>query len=324
MKTRRLRRSSLGQRGQDRGHVDHVLDAVDHHRVLGILGQRHEALHPQELGARLRAQEVEEHVEGALADRRVARQAEGADAGVVPVDVVMVVAVTVPVTWCWCAWLSRSARSTASACSQSPTSAILPSRPNRPPGDHLAAGTAPCDGRDDRGARVERAQALRRAAPRSPPARSVFVSTMPVRDRGLPHGLLVRVEGRGAVHRVHHRDHAFERVAQGEIGVVEHRVQDRRRVGEAGGLDHDAPEGRDAAVVALAQQVLERRDEVAAHRAAEAAGGEQDHALVHGLDEEVVEADLAELVDDHDGVGERRVLQQAVEQRGLAGARGSR
>src|SRR5262245_25655807 len=34
----------------------------------------------------------------------------------------------------------------------------------------------------------------------------------------------------------------------------------------------------------------------------------------------MVEPDLAELVDDDDGAGERFVLQQAVEQRGLAGA----
>jgi len=34
----------------------------------------------------------------------------------------------------------------------------------------------------------------------------------------------------------------------------------------------------------------------------------------------MVEADLAELVDDHGGFGERGVAHEAVEQRGLAGA----
>ena len=56
--------------------------------------QGHEALHAQELGLR-RAQKVEEHVERALADRLVAREAEGADALVVPVHVVMVMIVAV-------------------------------------------------------------------------------------------------------------------------------------------------------------------------------------------------------------------------------------
>ena len=61
-------------------------------------------------------------------------------------------------------------------------------------------------------------------------------------------------------------------------------------------------------------------DEVAPDRAAEAAGREQDHAVLDRLDEQVVEADLAELVDDHDRVGERRIAQEPVEQRRLAGA----
>src|SRR5216683_7555975 len=38
----------------------------------------------------------------------------------------------------------------------------------------------------------------------------------------------------------------------------------------------------------------------------------------------MIEADLAELVDDHGGLGQRRVMDQAVEQRGLAGAEKAR
>src|ERR1041385_15314 len=38
------------------------------------------------------------------------------------------------------------------------------------------------------------------------------------------------------------------------------------------------------------------------------------------LDQQMIKADLAELIDDHGGACERRVLEQAVEQRGLAGA----
>ena len=76
-------------------------------------------------------------------------------------------------------------------------------------------------------------------------------------------------------------------------------MQDRRRIGEAGGLDDHALERQDAVVVALAQQVLERRDQIAAHGAAQAAGGEQHHALVDFFHQQMIEADLAELVDDH-------------------------
>ena len=132
-----------------------------------------------------------------------------------------------------------------------------------------------------------------------------------VGHRDLLHGLLMRVEGRGAVHRIDDGDDAVKGVAQREIRMIEHRVQDRRRIGEARRLDDDALERRDAAVVALAQEILERRDEVAAHGAAEASGGEQDHGVVDGLDKQMIEADLAELVDDDDRVGESRILAAA-------------
>ena len=97
-----------------------------------------------------------------------------------------------------------------------------------------------------------------------------------------------------------------------------------RGIGEPGGLDDHAPERGDTPVVAPAQQILKGCDEVAAHRAAQAPGREQDHAVVGRLDEQVVEPDLAELVDDHDRVGERRVAQEMVEQRRLARAEKTR
>jgi len=72
-------------------------------------------------------------------------------------------------------------------------------------------------------------------------------------------------------------------------------------------------------VVALAQQILEGRDQVAPHRAAQAAGAEQDHVLIDGLDEQVIEADLPEFVDDHHRVGERRIAQQPIQKGSLPG-----
>ena len=140
----------------------------------------------------------------------------------------------------------------------------------------------------------------------------------PLGDGRLLHRFAMRIERGGAVDRIDHRHHAFDRVAHRQIGMIEHRMQDRRRIGEAGGLDDHALERQDAAVVALAQQVLERRDEVAAHGAAQAAGGEQNHALVDGFHQQVIEADLAELVDDHHRVLQRRILQEPVEQGGFA------
>ena len=61
-------------------------------------------------------------------------------------------------------------------------------------------------------------------------------------------------------------------------------------------------------------------DEIAPYGAAQAAARQHDHAVVDLLDQKMIEADLAELVDQHGGVGERRIAQQRVEERGLAGA----
>ena len=47
---------------------------------------------------------------------------------------------------------------------------------------------------------------------------------------------------------------------------------------------------------------------------------QQHHVVADIFDQQMVERDLAELVDDDGGLGERRILQQCVEQRGLAGA----
>ena len=62
------------------------------------------------------------------------------------------------------------------------------------------------------------------------------------------------------------------------------------------------------------------RIEVAAHGAADAAVVHLEHFLVGADDEVVVDADLAELVDDDGVLLAVRLGQDAVEQRGLAGA----
>ena len=46
---------------------------------------------------------------------------------------------------------------------------------------------------------------------------------------------------------------------------------------------------------------------------------EKDHVLVHRLDQQVIETDLAELVDDDHGVRQGRIAQHAIEERGLPG-----
>ena len=74
------------------------------------------------------------------------------------------------------------------------------------------------------------------------------------------------------------------------------------------------------ALVALLLERAEDADQVAAHGAADAAVVHLDDLLVARLDDVVVDADLAELVLDHRDALAVVLLEDAVEQRGLAAA----
>ena len=112
--------------------------------------------------------------------------------------------------------------------------------------------------------------------------------------------------------------HRHDRIEPGvllHVLVDEEGLRHRGRVRQSRGLDDDGVE------LALAlHQAVEDADEVAAHGAADAAIVHLEHFFVGADDEVVVDADLAEFVDD-DGVFLAVVFRQdAVEQRGLAGA----
>ena len=114
---------------------------------------------------------------------------------------------------------------------------------------------------------------------------------------------------------VGHRDHRVEPGLAADILVDEEGLRHRRGVGEARGLDDDGVE------LALApHQPIDDADQVAAHGAADAAVVHLEHFFVGADDQLVVDADLAELVDDHGVFLAVRLGQDAVEQRGLAGA----
>ncbi len=128
-------------------------------------------------------------------------------------------------------------------------------------------------------------------------------------------GLAAVLEAQRQVLGVDEGDHGVELGLGAHVVVHEEGLGDRHRIGKARGLDDDAVEAAGAA-----HQAFDDADQVAAHRAADA-------AVVHlvdlfvGLDDEVVvDADLAELVDD-DRIFLAVVLRQdAVEQGRLAGA----
>ena len=119
--------------------------------------------------------------------------------------------------------------------------------------------------------------------------------------------------------RVHHRDDGVERELVLQFVVEEKRLRHRARIGHARGLDEDVVE-----LVAPLHELAEDADQVAAHRAADAAvvGLEQ---LFFGADHQlVVHADFAEFVlDDGDALAVL-LAEDAVQQRGFSGAKEAR
>ncbi len=140
-----------------------------------------------------------------------------------------------------------------------------------------------------------------------------------VRECDLPACFRMAPHRRLAVRGIDDGDDAVDRVELGEVPVGHQRVQDGRGIGQAGGLDQYAVIA-DLTGLAPALQVEQRRDEIAAHSAAQAARGQGEQCLVAAGDQFVVQADLAELVDDDGGAGEGGIAQDAGDQRGLATA----
>ena len=122
-------------------------------------------------------------------------------------------------------------------------------------------------------------------------------------------------QARGEPFGVGDRHHRVEPRRLAHVLVDEEGLRDRRGIGEAGRLDDDRVEP----ALAL-HQALDDADEVAAHGAADAAVVHLEHFLVRADDELVVDADLAEFVDDDRVALAVRLAQDPVEQRRLAGA----
>ncbi|MCY1225695.1 hypothetical protein D9M72_378990 [compost metagenome] len=97
--------------------------------------------------------------------------------------------------------------------------------------------------------------------------------------------------------------------------VHEEGLGDRHRIGKAGRLDDDRVEAAGAA-----HQALDHADQVAAHGAADAAVVHLVDFLVGFHDQVVVDADLAELVDDDRVFATMVLAEDAVQKRRLAGA----
>src|SRR5262245_6692860 len=111
------------------------------------------------------------------------------------------------------------------------------------------------------------------------------------------------------------RDHRVELGLAADIVVHEEGLRHRRGIREPRGLDDDGVE-----LALPAHQPVDDAHEVAADGTADAAVVHLEPFFVGADDEVIVDADLAEFVDDDGVLLPVRLRQDAVEQRGLAGA----
>ena len=120
-----------------------------------------------------------------------------------------------------------------------------------------------------------------------------------------------------SVDRRHHRldmEHATERAVGREC------LQDRARIGEPAGFDHDAAKVGQFAALAFHDHAAQRPLQIGAGNAAEATVAEQHGFVGAGAHQCVVNAGCAELVDHHRSALPCRRSQEALEQSRLAGA----
>ena len=119
---------------------------------------------------------------------------------------------------------------------------------------------------DDGGARVERPQAAFQRVQRIVLGEIALGDDDAVGHCGLLHRLPVAIELNIPVDPVDSRYHAVEREPIGDHAIGHQRVDDRRRVGEPGGFDHDAGERRHLALDPLDEELAQRAGEIAADR----------------------------------------------------------
>jgi hypothetical protein len=141
----------------------------------------------------------------------------------------------------------------------------------------------------------------------------------PIGHGDLPDGLAVASQLTIGVRDVDRRDHGVNAKAVGNEEILEQGIKDWRRIGETAGLDEHARKSGDFTPQATHEQIAQAARQFAADAAAQATRSENDDVLVNLVDQIVVDGDLAELVDQHCGVGQRRLPQEMIEQRRFSG-----
>src|ERR1700730_14579599 len=97
-------------------------------------------------------------------------------------------------------------------------------------------------------------------------------------------------------------------------------LQDRPGIGEPAGLDHDAPERRHLAMVALRNEWAQRHLQIGARGAAQASVAEKRDLIAAAAKKRVIDADVAEFIDDDGRAFTFRRGQKTAQERRLSRA----
>ncbi len=141
-----------------------------------------------------------------------------------------------------------------------------------------------------------------------------------VGERHLPSRLRHPLDVAGAVDRIDDGDERLQMKFAAERAVGGKSLQHRPRVGQARSLDDHPREARHRTAGAVGEQGAQGLLQIGAHVAAQAAIAEQDRDVAARPQQRLVDADLAELVDDDRGVGPFGAGEERPDQRRLAGA----
>ena len=293
---------------QGRWRVKHVLDAMNCDWLV-LADDVENPFDAEQAVAASRQQRFQPYDEGLPFDRALESQAKGADTVVVAVDIVGVVMVDLGV-----GFFVEPALDVGNFAFRVEEPAIE---------EVPRFGVAWMES-DDGGSRIEDLE------PVNDDCRRLLLGDVglgqddAVGDGGLLEGLRMIVELRRAVYGVHGGHDAVEPVAGDDDGVGHQRLDDGGGIGESCRLDDGPPEGRNIALGPHDVKFTQGVRQIAPHRAAEAAGIQLDDVFADLAHQQVVEADLAELVDKHGRLVHVRVGEQAIEQRRLSAAEEAR
>ena len=128
------------------------------------------------------------------------------------------------------------------------------------------------------------------------------------------------LKGRQAVDGIQRGHHAVQCEQGRDHPVIGQSLDDRGRIGQPRGLDGHPRERRQQALLRAAHQIEQSIDQIAAHRAADAAVLQHHRVFNRLFDQQMINRDFPEFIDDHRRIRHIGCTQHMVEHGGFATA----